>query len=35
MDENSKRAQILFVKHLDLLEKVAYNITTDATESDD
>ena len=35
MDENSKRAQILFVKHQDWLEKVAYNITKDATESDD
>ena len=35
MDENSKRVELLYIKHRVWLSKVAFNICRDKTESDD
>ena len=35
MDDNSKRVELLHIKHRNWLDKVAYNITKDVNESDD
>lgn len=35
MDENTKRVELLHIKHREWLDKVGFNITGDRTESDD